>query len=123
MARITDEHKKKYQSITPPWGFNGMGEIVFLRTYSRKKENGDSETLPDTLQRVINGAIDIGVVYTQEEAERLFDHMFNLRCSFSGRSLWQLGTSLTQEFSGTSLNNCYFTNIEKIEDFELLLII
>ena len=120
MARITDEHKQKYQSITPPWGFNGMGEIVFLRTYSRKKENGDTETLPDTLQRIINGAIEIGVDYTQEEAERLFDHMFNLRCSFSGRSLWQLGTTLTQEFSGTSLNNCYFTNIEKIEDFELL---
>jgi ribonucleoside-triphosphate reductase len=120
MARITEEFKNKYEALTPPWGFNGMGEIVFLRTYSRKKENGDTETLADTLQRIINGAIDIGVDYTQEEAERLFDHMFNLRCSFSGRSLWQLGTPLTQKFSGTSLNNCYFTNIESIEDFELL---
>lgn len=105
-AMITDDFVHTYSSQTPPWGFNGMGEIVFLRTYSRKKENGDSETWTDTLQRVINGAIDIGVPYTQEEAERLFDHMFNLRCSFSGRSLWQLGTSLTKEFSGTSLNNC-----------------
>ena len=120
MARITDDIKNKYEKLTPPWGFNGMGEIVFLRTYSRKKDNGDTETLADTLQRIINGAIDIGVDYTQEEAERLFDHMFNLRCSFSGRSLWQLGTPLTQKFSGTSLNNCYFTNIESIEDFELL---
>ena len=117
MTRISDELVRNYAEQTPPWGFNGMGEIVFLRTYSRKKENGDSESWVDTLQRVINGAIEIGVPYTQDEAERLFDHMFNLRCSFSGRSLWQLGTPLTKEFSGTSLNNCYFTNIEKIEDF------
>jgi len=120
MARINDDFVRSYSEQTPPWGFNGMGEIVFLRTYSRKKENGDTESWPETIQRVINGAIDIGVPYTQEEAERLFDHMFNLRCSFSGRSLWQLGTPLTHKFSGTSLNNCYFTNIESIEDFELL---
>jgi ribonucleotide reductase alpha subunit len=103
-----------------PWGFNGLGEIVFLRTYSRKKDDGNTETWVETLQRVINGAQEIGAGYTKEEAEKLFDHCFNLRCSFSGRSLWQLGTPLVQKFNATSLNNCYFTNIEKIEDFELL---
>jgi ribonucleotide reductase alpha subunit len=97
-----------------------MGETVFLRTYSRPKENGDNETWPETLARVINGAIEVGVDYTQEEAEKIFDHCFNLRCSFSGRSLWQLGTPLVKKFNATSLNNCYFTNIETVEDFELL---
>ena len=38
----------------------------------------------------------------------------------SGRALWQLGTPLVKQFNGTSLNNCYFTNIESVEDFELL---
>ena len=109
-----------YSLKQAPWGFNGLGEIVFLRTYSRKKENGNAETWVETLQRVINGAHEVGVDYTKEEAEALFDHCFNLRCSFSGRSLWQLGTPLVQKFNATSLNNCYFTNIEKIEDFELL---
>lgn len=117
---ISDEFVRSYSTQTPPWGFNGMGEIVFLRTYSRKKDNGDTETWPETIQRVINGAIRIGVPYTQDEAEQLFDHMFNLRCAFSGRSLWQLGTPLVDKFNGTSLNNCYFVNIEAIEDFELL---
>lgn len=117
---ITDDFLRTYGDKTPPWGFNGMGEIVFLRTYSRKKENGDTETWAETIQRVINGAVRIGVPYTQDEAERLFDHLFNLRCSFAGRSLWQLGTSLVDKFNGTSLNNCYFVNIEAIEDFELL---
>ena len=120
MAYITDEYVSLHNALTPPWGFGGMGEVVFLRTYSRKKENGDNETWPETIQRVINGAIDIGVPYTQEEAEQLFDHMFNLRCSFSGRALWQLGTPLVNELNGASINNCYFVNIEKIEDFEFL---
>jgi adenosylcobalamin-dependent ribonucleoside-triphosphate reductase len=109
-----------YSQKPAPWGFNGLGEIVFLRTYSRKKENGDTELWHETLQRVINGAIEIGAQLTDEEAQKLFDHCFNLRASFSGRSLWQLGTPLVKKLNGTSLNNCYFTNIEKIEDFELL---
>jgi len=109
-----------YSPKTPPWGFGGLGEIVFLRTYSRKKENGDNETWTETLQRVINGAIEAGVPLIKEEAEALFDHCFNLRCSFSGRSLWQMGTPLVKKFNATSLNNCYFTNIESIEDFEML---
>jgi hypothetical protein len=46
--------------------------------------------------------------------------MFNLRCSFSGRGLWQLGTPLVQKLNGASLNNCYFINIETVEDFEFL---
>lgn len=120
MARIEKEFVDGYSQKTIPWGFGGLGEIVYLRTYSRRKENDDLETWPETLHRVINGAIDIGVPYTQDEAERLFDHMFNLRCSFAGRSLWQLGTPLVQQMNGTSLNNCYWVDIEAIADFELL---
>jgi ribonucleotide reductase alpha subunit len=120
MTSLDQSFVDSYSQKQAPWGFNGMGEIVFLRTYSRKKEDGNNETWTETLQRVINGAMEVGVDYTKEEAEALFDHCFNLRCSFSGRSLWQLGTPLVQKFNATSLNNCYFTNIEKIEDFELL---
>jgi len=104
---ITDDFVDSYRSQTPPWGFNGLGEIVYLRTYSRPVDGKNrNETWPETLQRVINGAIEIGVPYTQAEAEALFDHMFNLRCSFSGRALWQLGTPLVRKFNGASLNNC-----------------
>ncbi len=120
MTTLDQSFVDSYSQKQAPWGFNGMGEIVFLRTYSRKKDDGNNETWTETLQRVVNGAHEIGVEYTKQEAEKLFDHMFNLRCSFSGRALWQLGTPLVQKFNGSSLNNCYFTNIEKIEDFELL---
>lgn len=107
---INEEFIKKYENETPPWGFGGLGEVVYLRTYSRKIEeaNGQerNETWAETLQRVINGAIEIGTPYTQKEAETLFDHMFHLRCSMSGRALWQMGTPLVQKFGAGSLNNC-----------------
>lgn len=121
MSLLSNEFIAKYNDQTPPWGFGGLGEIVFLRTYSRKIEGTEStETWVQTLKRIIDGAVEIGVPFTKEEAEVLFDHLFNLRCSVSGRALWQLGTPLVSKFSGTSLNNCFYTNIEKIEDFELL---
>jgi ribonucleoside-triphosphate reductase (thioredoxin) len=119
VVSISNDFVASYSSKTPPWGFGGLGEVVYLRTYSRDVD-GRKETWPETIQRCINGAIEIGATLDQAEAEALFDHMFNLRCSLSGRSLWQLGTPMVKKFHGTSLNNCYFTNIEKIEDFELL---
>jgi len=121
MSLLSPEFIASYGSKTPPWGFGGLGEVVFLRTYSRKIEGTDqTESWVQTIQRIIEGAADIGVPFSTEDAEHLFDHMFNLRCAVSGRALWQLGTPLVKQFSGTSLNNCFYTNIEKIEDFEML---
>lgn len=121
MSILRPEFVASYKNKVAPWGFGGLGEIVYLRTYSRRiEEFGRNETWIETLERVINGAVEIGVPYTQAEAEAMFDHMFNLRCSFSGRALWQLGTPLVKKFNAASLNNCYFVNIETIEDFEFL---
>jgi ribonucleoside-triphosphate reductase len=121
MSLLSPEFIASYKDKVSPWGFGGLGEVVYLRTYSRTiEELGRNETWTETIARAIDGAVAIGTPYTKEDAEELFDHMFNLRCSFSGRALWQLGTPLVNKFSGSSLNNCYFTNIEKIEDFELL---
>ena len=121
MSLLSPEFLASYKDKVSPWGFGGLGEVVYLRTYSRNiEELGRSETWTETIVRAIEGAAAIGVPYTTKDAEELFDHMFNLRCSFSGRALWQLGTPLVNKFSGSSLNNCYFTNIESIEDFELL---
>jgi len=121
MTLLSQDFIDTYKDKTSPWGFGGLGEVVYLRTYSRPiEELGRNETWTETLVRAINGAADIGTPLNVFEAEALFDHMFNLRCSLSGRALWQLGTPLVKKFNATSLNNCYFTNIEKVEDFELL---
>lgn len=116
---LTPDFVASYATKTPPWGFGGLGEVVYLRTYSRDVD-GRKETWPETIARAINGAIDVGADLSGAEAEELFDHMFHLRCSLSGRALWQLGTPLVARYNGTSLNNCYFVNMEAVEDFELL---
>ena len=107
----------KYTKQTPQWGYNGLGYIVYRRTYSRKKENGRFEEWHETLERAINGAQSIGAGYTEEELERLFEYMFNFKCSFAGRVLWQLGTPNIKRYGGNSLLNCWFTSIRTIEDF------
>lgn len=117
---IKDSFKDKYKDKIIPWGFKGLGFIVYKRTYSRLKDNGEYESWADTIQRCINGAQNIGAHYTQEEAERLFDHMFNLRCVFGGRLLWQLGTSTVERFGLASLSNCWFVSMREPEDFEFL---
>ena len=122
MEFIDSDFVKSYENRRAPWGFSGLGEIVYMRTYSRFiEELGRKEMWHETLERAINGAQEIGARYTQEEMQRLFDYMFNLKGSFSGRALWQLGTPLVQKFNAASLCNCYYTNIESIEDFEFLM--
>jgi hypothetical protein len=85
MNHLDQKFLSSYVTETPPWGFGGMGEVVYLRTYSREIDGaGRSETWIETCARAVNGAIDIGAPLETDEAERLFDHMFNLRCSLSG---------------------------------------
>ncbi len=114
---ISDDFLNKYLNKQPNWGFNGLGYIVYKRTYARIKENGQLEEWPETVARCINGAQKIGAGYTKKEAEKLFDLVFNLKCNFAGRGLWQLGTSTVDRFGGNSLLNCWFTAIRKPEDF------
>ena len=68
---ISDEFIKQYQDKHPNWGFNGLGYIVYKRTYARLKEDGSTEEWAETIQRCINGAQKIGAGYSKEEAEKL----------------------------------------------------
>jgi hypothetical protein len=121
-AILSEDFVNSYIGKPVPWGFNGMGEIVYRRTYSRDIEDlGRKEYWHETIARCINGAQDIGAGYTKDEAERLFDYIFNLKGIFAGRSLWQLGTPLVEKMSGVSLVNCWMTTISKVEDFQFLM--
>jgi ribonucleotide reductase alpha subunit len=117
---ISDEYAATYKNEQPNWGFNGLGYIVFKRTYARLKENGETEEWHETVQRCINGAQKIGADYTTNEAERLFDLIFNLKCNFAGRMLWQLGTPTVDRFGANSLLNCWFTQMNHPKSFKFL---
>ncbi len=108
----------QYKNKQVPWGFNGLGYIVYKRTYARPILDGsETEEWYQTVERCINGAQEIGAGYTKEEAETLYDLIFNLKCTYPGRMLWQLGTETVRRFGGNSLLNCWFTTIQKPEDF------
>ncbi len=117
MSILSTSFLEKYKGRQPDWGFNGLGYIVYKRTYARLKSDGSTEEWNETVQRCIEGAQDIGADYTVEEAERLYDHMFNLRCNMAGRMLWQLGTETVKKFGLPSLCNCWFINIDSPEAF------
>ena len=120
MSIITDKFANGYKNKRPNWGFNGLGYIVYKRTYSRLKNNGDTEEWHETVQRCINGAQEIGAGYSQDEAERLYDLVFNLKCNFAGRMLWQLGTPTVKRWGANSLLNCWAVAMREPKAFLFL---
>ena len=98
--------------------FNGLGYVVFKRTYARTVEDqGRTEEWWETVLRVVQGAQDIGAGLTQEEYARLFDHIWSGRAFPGGRMLWQLGTDNIDRYGGDSLVNCWYTRLATIADF------
>ena len=41
--RLSDNFVAKYKRKKAPFGFNGLGELVYNRTYSRLKEDGKND--------------------------------------------------------------------------------
>lgn len=117
MNILSEDFLSAYKDKQPNWGFNGLGAIVYKRTYSRTKTDGSKEEWWETVARCVQGAQDIGADYTQEEAETLFDKVFNLKCNFGGRMLWQLGTETVKKYGSASMVNCWFLSMRDREDF------
>jgi len=99
----------QYRSKTPPWG--PAGYVVYKRTYARMMSNGKSEEWFQTVERCVNGLMAIRPVMSEMEQMALYDYVFNLKCCFSGRELWQLGTPNIERFGGDSLQNCWAVNV------------
>ena len=83
---LSDEFLSKYKHTKPP--FTPLGEFVYYRTYSRWiPELKRREYWWETVQRVVEYNCSLLPTSTQE-AEELYDNIFNLRQFPSGRSLW-----------------------------------
>lgn len=120
MSILSSDFINQYKTKQPNWGFNGLGYIVYKRTYARLKEDGNTEEWHETVARCVEGAQKIGAGYTKEEAERIFNYVFNLKCNFAGRMLWQLGTSTVDRFGANSLLNCWATAMREPKAFLFL---
>lgn len=117
VIKVTPCGKRKIAVISTSSKTHFTAGFPSHNTYARIKPDGLTEEWAETLQRCIEGAQKIGAQYTQSEAEQLFDLMYNLKCIYAGRMLWQLGTSTVDRFGGNSLLNCWLSRISKPEDF------
>ena len=55
MFKLSDNFIEKFKRKRAPFGFNGLGELVYMRTYSRIKEDGKNEMWWETVRRVVEG--------------------------------------------------------------------
>lgn len=101
--------------------FNGLGYVVYKRTYARPLYGDSGEFLRtedwhETVRRVVEGAQRIGAGLTDEEARRLYEYIWGLKGFPGGRMLWQLGTDNNSRLGGDSLVNCWFVDITDVSD-------
>jgi ribonucleoside-triphosphate reductase len=126
--RINDEFVAGYKDKKAPFGYrdaagNSVGEITFLRTYSRLKEDGTKETWVDVCERVINGMYSLQKDHckssrlpwndskAQASAKEAFDRLFNLKWTPPGRGLWVMGTPIVNtQKNSAALQNCAFVS-------------
>jgi len=108
-TKLRDSFVEKYRDQAPPWG--PIGYITAKRTYARMLDEGTTEEWWQTTKRCVNGIVAIGGQFTMDELETLYHYVFNLKCCFSGRALWQLGTDNIARIGADSLQNCWHTAV------------
>jgi hypothetical protein len=121
--KLSDEFVAQYVDKKPPFGFsdvagNSLGEMTFIRTYSRSKEDGSKERWYEVCRRVIEGMYTIQKDHAtsmrlpwnsnkaQTSAREAFDRMFNLKWTPPGRGLHQMGAGNVAKGNSASLQNC-----------------
>jgi ribonucleoside-triphosphate reductase (thioredoxin) len=131
--RLSEDFVNKYNNTPAPFGFsdagsNSLGEITFIRTYSRVKEDGTKERWHEVCRRVIEGMYSVQKNHAkdnrlpwndnkaQKSAQEAFQRMFELKWTPPGRGLWAFGTPMTMEKrNSASLQNCAMVSTRDID--------
>ena len=121
---LSAEFLRPYETQTPDFGFNGLGKIVYLRTYARKNADGSLETWLQCVRRVVEGCFRVQRAFlppgrqfapdrARQLAEDMFERMFAMKFLPSGRGLWAMGTDIVDvRRLGAALNSCAFVSTE-----------
>lgn len=123
--KLSDDFVNSYNNRKVEWGLLDAGgtsfsEIVFLRTYSRLKDDGTKETWQDVCRRVVEGTYSIQKDWVKQHhlkwndhkaarsAQEMFDRMFHFKWTPPGRGQATMGTPMVNGENGfsTSLQNC-----------------
>jgi hypothetical protein len=125
--KLDQEFIDSYKTKNPNFGFNGLGELVYLRTYSRLKTDSTNEKWYETVQRVVEGTYNIqkdhidslslgwDEIQAQQSAKEMYTRMFEMKFLPPGRGLWSMGTDIINKKGlAASLNNCGFISTKDI---------
>src|SRR3990167_4821585 len=106
--RLSDSFVEEYKTKVPSWG--PIGEVVYLRTYSRPiPEENRKEEWWETIRRVVEGTYTIQKLHckklklpwndnkAQYSAQEMYRLMFEMKFLPPGRGLWMMGTDYVQE--------------------------
>lgn len=111
---LTKEFLSKYKHSPNP--MSQLGAFVYTRTYSRFLPNlGRREMWWETVRRAVEYNCSLAPT-SREEAEKLYDSIYNLRQFLSGRTLWVGGTPVAEMYP-TANYNCAFTVLDNFAAF------
>jgi len=131
--KLTDSFINEYKAKSPKWGYtdaggNSIGELTFIRTYSRVKPDGTKERWWEVCQRVIEGMYSIQKDHckqnrlpwndhkSQRSAQEAYERLFELKWTPPGRGLWMMGTDFVMERKiAAALQNCAFCSTKDID--------
>ena len=126
---LTDTFLTKYKRKKAPFGFNGLGELVYMRTYSRIKADGKNERWWETVQRVVEGTYNMqknwieshqlgwNAWQAQRSAQDMYERIFTMKFLPPGRGLWAMGTPITEQKGlYAALNNCAFVSTKTLKE-------
>ena len=94
---LSENFIAKYKRKKAPFGFNGLGELVYMRTYSRIKEDGKNERWWETVQRVVEGTYSMQMNHieshqlgwnpwqAQKSAKDMYERIYNMKFLPPGR--------------------------------------
>jgi ribonucleoside-triphosphate reductase len=126
--KLSDAFIKQYETKKPPFGFNGLGELTYMRTYSRLKEDGTNERWHETIRRVVEGCYNIQKKWikenglhwdnakAQKSAQEMYNRIFTMKFLPPGRGLWAMGSPVIEEKNlYAALNNCGFVSTKNLD--------
>jgi len=113
---LSREFLSKYKHKPNPFPTE-LGEFIYYRTYSRwLPEEQRREYWWETVKRAVEYNASIAPT-TEEEAEKLFDNVYNFRQFLAGRTLWTGGTEASKKYPMSNYN-CAFTVIDNYKSYE-----
>lgn len=120
MFSLDKDFVEKFRDKKPKFGFNGLGEVVYMRTYSRLKSDGKNEQWFETVERVVNGTFRMQQNWVnssrlewieakaQKSAQDMYRRIFEMKFLPPGRGLWAMGSAITEDRKlFGALNNCF----------------